>query len=163
LDFPHTASIYLVYELPFYKNQEGLLGHLLGGFETDTTWRYSSGQVWTPALLPGISSSCQGTFDVNFFGISTCRPFMGNPAAPVTVNFSISKTTKISEKVSFRFEAQVYNLLNHLFRGVPDPFVDDCNLASLNVSGCSGSFANNFFNNSGGHLNGASGYTNATL
>jgi hypothetical protein len=44
-----------------------------------------------------------------------------------------------------------------MFLGVPDPFVDDCNLASLSIAGCSGSFGNNLFNPSGGD------YTNATL
>ena len=40
------------------------------------------------------------------------------------VNFSMFKTTQISERVSFRLEAQVYNLFNHQFRGVPDPCIE---------------------------------------
>jgi hypothetical protein len=74
-----------------------------------------------------------------------------------TVNFGMSKSTKLSERVSLRFEAQVYNLFNHQFLGVPDPIVDDCNLANKDAVGCSGSFGNNLFNSSGGD------YTNTTL
>jgi len=212
LDFPKVASIYLVYDLPFYKSQQGLLGHLLGGFQVNTTWRYSSGQLWTPVTVPGANSSCQTSFDANFFGLSTCRMFNGNLSAAVdtvgqctdsaladcglvdfytgnpvtqsavrwiynddtaaaffgtpygnasrnpgyrgdavnTVNFSAFKTTKLTEKISMRLEAQVYNLLNHRFLGVPDPVVDDGNLAN------GGTFGNNYSNSSGGD------YTNVT-
>lgn len=219
LDFPKIASLYLVYDLPFYKGQHGFVGKLLGGYQLNTIWRYSSGQNYTPLLLAGFSSSCQTSFDGTFFGgVSTCRPFLGNASAPVdtvgwcsdpeasdcgladwytgeptsissvhwiynedgaaqffgtpygnvrrnpgtrgqntdTINFSVFKTTKISEKVEFRLEAQVYNLFNHQFRGVPDPFIDDVNFANKDLLG-GGSFANTLFNLSGGD------YTNVTL
>jgi len=76
-----------------------------------------------------------------------------------TVNFSMFKTTKVSERLSLRLEAQVYNLFNHTFLGVPDPVIDDLNLAN------GGSFGNNFFNQSGGVNPNAlqSGYTNPVL
>ncbi len=213
LDFPKTASIYFIYELPFYKIQRGILGHLLGGYQVNGTWRYSSGQLWTPVTFPGANSSCQTRFDTSFFGLSTCRPFNGNLSAPVdtvgqctnaalsdcglvdfftgtplsvsavrwifnddtaaaffrtpygnasrnpgfrgdavsAVNFSTFKTTKLTERISMRLEAQVYNLFNHRFLGVPDPIIDDVNLAN------GGTFANNFSNASGGD------YTNVTL
>jgi len=229
LDFPKIASLYLIYELPFYKNQHGFLGKLLGGYQTNATWRFSSGQLWTPTGIAGDNSSCQTSFDGTFYsGLSTCRPFMGNPAAPVdtvgecsnpaaadcglveyfafaatgalnpvpksavhwiynddnaaaffktpygnvgrnpgvrgqavsTVNASIFKTTKITERLSLRLEAQAYNLFNHLFLGVPDPQIGDGNFA---VDG--GSFGNNFFNTNGGINPNAlqSGYTNPVL
>jgi outer membrane receptor protein involved in Fe transport len=220
LDFPKTASLYLIYELPFYKNQHGFLGKLLGGYQANTTWRYSSGQLWTPALSTAfVNSACQNSFDGTFFGLSACRPFLGSKSAPVdtvgqctnaalptcglvdyytgnpitaarwiyndntaaaffktpygnvgrnpgvrgqavsTVNFSMFKTSKITERLSLRLEAQVYNLFNHTFLGVPDPVIDDGNLAN------GGSFGNNFFNQSGGVNPNAlqSGYTNPVL
>jgi hypothetical protein len=68
------------------------------------------------------------------------------------------KTTKVTERLSVRLEGQVYNLFNHMFLGVPDPLIDDLNLANK------GSFGNNFFNSSGGrNPNGSGGYTNSTL
>lgn len=219
LDFPHTASIYFLYELPFFKNQKGFVGRVLGGYQASGTWRYSSGQVWTPTQLAGVSSSCQTSFDNAFFPpASTCRPFSGNPHANVgsvgactdptlpdcglvdyyttglvdaagdpipptpttmsavrwiynddvssqffktpygnvgrnpgyrgdavnTVNFTLGKNIKFTERLSLRLEAQAYNLFNHRFLGVPDPFIDDLNLAN------GGTFANNFSNPSGG-------------
>jgi hypothetical protein len=221
LDFPKTASLYVIYELPFYKSQHGFLGKLLGGYQANTTWRYSSGQLWTPALSTAFANSaCQNSYDTTFFaGLSACRPFAGSPSAPVdtvgqctnaaaancglvdyytgnpitaarwiyndntaaaffktpygnvgrnpgvrgqavsTVNFSMFKTTKITERLSLRLEAQAYNLFNHLFLGVPDPAIDDLNLAN------GGSFGNNFFNTNGGINPNAlnSGYTNPVL
>jgi len=219
LDFPKTAGLYLIYELPFYRSQHGFLGRLLGGYQANTTWRYSTGQLWTPITFPGANSSCQTSFDNTYFGLSTCRPFLGSRSAPVdtvgkctnatltncglvdfyntgspitaahwiyndntaaaffktpygnggrnpgvrgqavsAVNFSMFKTTKISERLSLRLEAQVYNLFNHMFLGVPDPTIDDGNFAN------NGSFANNFFNSSGGtNPNGSGGYTNTVL
>ena len=217
LDFPKVASLYFVYELPFYKSQKGFLGHVLGGYQINSTWRYTIGQLWSPVTGPGANSSCQNTFDQTYFGLSTCRPFNGTLTAPVdtvgqctdatlsncglvnwfdgtpitaarwiynddtaakffgtpygnssrnpgyrgqdvnTINMSMFKTTKLTERISVRLEGQVYNLFNRQFRGVPDPIIDDCNLASKDLTGCSGSFANNFFNSSGGD------YTNPTL
>src|SRR5260370_653490 len=227
LDFPKTAGLYLIYELPFYKNQHGFLGKLLGGYQANTTWRYSTGQLWTPITFTGPNSSCQNSFSNTYFaGFSNCRPFLGSASAPVdtvglcsnpaaadcglidyfnftfngvttpvskspvhwiyndnnaaaffktpygkagrnpgvrvqprsAVNVSMFKTTKISERLSLRLEAQVYNLFNHDFLGVPDPVIDNGNLAN------SGSFGNNFFNSSGGvNADGNGGYTNAGL
>jgi hypothetical protein len=227
LDFPKTASLYVIYELPFYKNQQGFLGKLLGGYQANATWRYSSGQLWTPALSNSrVSSSCQTSFDATFYGFSTCRPFLGSSSAPVdtvgictnaaaadcglvdfnafassgaknpvamsavrfiynntaaekffgtpfgnvgrnpgvrgqavsATNFSLFKTTKVTERLSLRLEAQVYNLFNHPFLGVPDPVVGDLNLAN------NGSFGNNLFNSSGGtNPNGSGGYSNNVL
>jgi hypothetical protein len=225
LDFPHTASIYFIYDLPFYKSQSGLRGHLLGGYQINSTWHYSSGQLWTPVTFGGISStgagantSCQNSFDAGFYGLSTCRPFAGNPSAPVNtvgactnatlpdcglvdfytlgnkiptpiaasavrwiynndaaaaffktpygnvgrnpdlrgqavnaVNFSMFKTTKLTDRLSLRLEAQAYNLFNHRFLGVPDPIIDRS------------AFGNNSFNSSGGTSPDATGYTNALL
>src|SRR6266571_3971985 len=232
LDFPKTAGLYLIYELPFYKSKHGFLGRLLGGYQANTLWHFASGQLWTPALSnsPGrANSACQISFDTNFYGFSTCRPFLGSASAPVdtvgictnaaaadcglvefyafagsngvtmnpvsssavhwiydnnaagtffgtpygnvgrnpglrgqavsSVDFSMFKTTKVTERLSLRLEAQVYNLFNHMFLGVPDPIVADLNLAN------NGSFGNNFFNQSGGVNPNAlnSGYTNPTL
>ena len=225
LDFPHTASIFFVYELPFFKGQKGFVGHVLGGYEVTGTWRYSTGQLWTPSEFAGENSSCQTSFDNAFFSAaSTCRPFAGNPHAPVdsvgactdptlpdcglvnfytlgltdslgnpiaptpttktavrwifnddtsaaffgtpygnagrnpgvrgdsvnTVNLDLAKNIKLTERISMRFEAQAYNIMNHRFLGVPDPFIEDGNQA------VGGTFANNFSNPSGGD------YTNVT-
>jgi hypothetical protein len=43
-DFPHVAGVAIVYDLPFYKGQHGFLGHVMGGWQINTTYRYTSGQ-----------------------------------------------------------------------------------------------------------------------
>ena len=47
IDFPHVAGVTVVYDLPFYKGQHGVAGHLLGGWQVNTTYRYTSGQPYT--------------------------------------------------------------------------------------------------------------------
>jgi hypothetical protein len=221
LDFPKSATLFVIYDLPLYKSQHGLLGKILGGYEVNSTWRYTSGQLWTPITFPGGNTSCQTSFDNTYFGYSACRPFAGSASAPVdsvgqctnaalsncglvnffdgtpmaaarwiynddtaaaffktpygssgrnpgdrgqavsTVNFSLAKSTKVTERLSLRLEAQVYNLFNHMFLGVPDPTIDACNFAARALPGCGGSFANNLFNSSGGvNAEGLGGYTN---
>ncbi len=218
LDFPKIAALYLIYDLPFYKSQKGFLGKLMGGYQANALWHFASGQLWTPTAIAGANTACQNSFDTNFYGFSTCRPFLGSVSAPVdtvgrctnaaltncgladfytgnsiaaahwiyndntaaaffktpygnvgrnpgvrgqavsALDFSMFKTTKVTERLSLRLEAQAYNLFNHMFLGVPDPLIDDLNLANK------GSFGNNFFNSSGGrNPNGSGGYTNSTL
>jgi outer membrane receptor protein involved in Fe transport len=212
LDFRHVASLYFTYELPWYKNQQGFIGHLLGGWQVAPTWRYNIGQNWTPSQASFTNSSCQTSFNLSFVGVDSCRPFTSNPNAPVgtvglctdgaagdcglvdfatgnptsasavryilnddeaaaffgtpfgntrrnpgvrgqdtnAVNMGVLKSTKITEKISMRFEAQALNLFNHQFRGNPDPFIEDCGFQDRNTPGCLGTFGNNFFNDDGG-------------
>jgi hypothetical protein len=97
------------------------------------------------------------------FNDDTSAAFFGTPYGNVsrnpgyrgdavnTVNFGLAKTIKFTERLSLRLDAQAYNLFNHRFLGVPDPFIEDGNLQDAG-----GTFANNFSNNSGGD------YTNVT-
>jgi hypothetical protein len=211
VSYPHVVTVYFNYDLPFYKSQQGFIGHLLGGWAINGTHRYTSGQAYTPAGLAGFNSSCQGSWEGAFFSsVTTCRPILSNPLAPAdsvgfctdstladcgltnyfdfvtpttfdavrwiynddeasqffgtpfagvgrntergdtinAVNVSVFKTTNITEKVKVRFEAQAFNILNRQFRGIPDPFLDDCDFAG--TCGFQGSFANTFFNDTGG-------------
>jgi hypothetical protein len=202
LDFPHLASIALIYELPFYKKQEGLVGRMLGGWQWQSTWRYASGQPVTvvqfkegPFCDP--TNTFSGTFDA-------CRPIVSNPLAAIdsvgrctdftladcglisedtgdptsfsnvhwvlndpnaalffgspylgtprntvrgettnAVNLGIYKNTKLTERLNLQFQFLVFNVLNHQFRGTPDPLAQDLSLAA------GGSFMNTAFNNSG--------------
>jgi hypothetical protein len=84
LDYPHNFSLFWQYEMPFGKGTTGGLARLLGGWALGGTYKYSSGQVWTPFEDPFTNSSCNDLFNATFFGASACRPFMGNPAAPVS-------------------------------------------------------------------------------
>jgi outer membrane receptor protein involved in Fe transport len=79
--FPNLFNVLWVYDLPFRKGQSGFLGHLMGGWQINGTYRYSSGQPWTV-----LQSAGQGLCDpTNFTGTSpydACRPFLGNTSAP---------------------------------------------------------------------------------
>ena len=80
-NFPNVFSLLWVYDLPFKHQQAGLLGHLMGGWQINGTYRYTSGQPWTVE-----QNAAQGLCDpANFTGVSTldaCRPFLGNTSLP---------------------------------------------------------------------------------
>src|SRR5262249_31790179 len=85
LDYPNIASIYLLYDLPWYRDQKGFAGHLLGGWQVNPVWRFVSGQPYTVAqtrFAGPRAGLCDpsGVFSTLF---SACRPFLGNTAAPV--------------------------------------------------------------------------------
>jgi hypothetical protein len=85
LDYPHVATVYMLYELPFFKNQSGLFGRLLGGWQVNPVYRYTSGQPYTPVearTLGAGTTLCDptGTFST---ANSPCRPILANPSAPV--------------------------------------------------------------------------------
>ena len=93
-DFPHVAGVTIVYDLPFYKGQHGLAGHLFGGWQVNTTYRYTSGQPYTTVQRIVGGSLCDptgvfgGTFDA-------CRPIVGNASAPLATagQFTCTGTT----------------------------------------------------------------------
>jgi len=82
IDFPHVAGVAVVYNLPFYTAQRGLLGHVLGGWQVNTTYRYTSGQPYTTIQRYVSGSLCDPTGD---FGgrYDACRPIVANAAAPL--------------------------------------------------------------------------------
>ena len=85
LDYPNIASIYLLYDLPWYREQKGFMGHVLGGWQVNPVWRFVSGQPYTVVQTrfagpnAGICDP-SGVFSTLF---SACRPFIGNNGAPV--------------------------------------------------------------------------------
>jgi hypothetical protein len=87
LDFRHHWSIAFVEEIPFFRSQKGVLGHILGGWGVSGTSILSSGQPFTPVQLFLNTFSGGSVFDTNydlaFIGsLETARPFLANPNAP---------------------------------------------------------------------------------
>ncbi|HWC17468.1 MAG TPA: hypothetical protein VG498_10655, partial [Terriglobales bacterium] len=85
LDYPHVATVFFIYELPFFKSQGGLAGHILGGWQVNPAYRYTSGQPYTPVQSRALGAGttlCDptGTFSTSN---SNCRPILSNPNAPV--------------------------------------------------------------------------------
>jgi hypothetical protein len=207
-----------VYDLPVRRSQAGFLGHLMGGWQINGTYRYTSGQPWTV-----LESSAQGLCDPTNFtnsAFDTCRPFPGTASAPFdevglycdagkcpnatggtypagtfvslnngmtpstpsqahfiinnleaekifgtpfsplgrntergqpisTVNMGVFKNTRISEHLTFQFQAEAFNLFNHMWLGIPNV---NANAAASSVNGVT-QFGSRLFNVDGGDTN----------
>ena len=72
---PHAFSANFIYDVPFFKEQRGFVGHVLGGWQFNGTYLLTSGSRYTPS---------QGTLN-SAFGLGNTyltagdRPFIGNP------------------------------------------------------------------------------------
>lgn len=88
LDIPNVWSILVTEQLPFFKQQHGLLGHVLGGWSISADYLLGSGQSYTPAQNGEsvlVTSPFGDVFDsgfVNAFVGDSARPFFGNRNAP---------------------------------------------------------------------------------
>jgi len=75
LDRPHAMSLNFIYDVPFKKEQRGLVGHLLGGWQVNGIYILTSGTPFTPGQF----------FNGSVFGAAAAyitagdRPFVGNP------------------------------------------------------------------------------------
>jgi len=90
LDYPHTFSVLVAEQLPFYKDQHGLAGHILGGWVLSGNYFLESGQRYTPSQISEIAAlTAAGNFYDSaflgaFVGTDIARPFLGNLSAPAT-------------------------------------------------------------------------------
>ena len=77
LDRPHAFSTNFVFDLPFYREQKGFVGRVIGGWQINGTYIVTTGAAYTPQSVIGGS----------FFGLGATyltageRPFYGNPNA----------------------------------------------------------------------------------
>lgn len=96
--FPHVVSTYWVYEMPWMKNQQSLLGHILGGWQVSGTHRFQSGVPITPAQNTNNGDPyCDGGFNNSFIGatLDSCRPLVGNPNAPFNTSGRYLSATQL--------------------------------------------------------------------
>ena len=78
-NFPNVFTLLWAYDLPFGHGQAGLLGHLMGGWQINGTYRYTSGQPYALEQNAQPGSLCDPT---NFAGgLDACRPILHNAAA----------------------------------------------------------------------------------
>jgi hypothetical protein len=89
LDYPGTWTLLFTEQLPFFKDQKGLVGHALGGWGLSANYILQSGQRYTPIQVFSAFATAAGDFyDLGFIGgfvgIDTARPFLGNLNAPAT-------------------------------------------------------------------------------
>jgi hypothetical protein len=90
LDFPQNWTLSFIEQLPFYHDQHGVAGHILGGWSVSGTYVISSGQPFTPEQIflnsvsgpneyydtPFASAFSSGVFEF-------ARPFAGSSSAPM--------------------------------------------------------------------------------
>jgi hypothetical protein len=167
-DIRHRVVANFVYELPWMKSQEGVIGHLLGGWQWNGIFVYQAGAHWSPfdrrsrslsgdCTQAGIDAGlCINTAgDYNLDGESNDRPdALGNSFNPShdqwangwggqfapgggffttpcigcvgnlgrntfvgpnywTVDTSVFKNIKVTERVGIQFRAEAFNVLNH--------------------------------------------------
>jgi hypothetical protein len=98
LDFRHNWTVSFYEEIPAFRSQQGVIGHILGGWAISGSYFISSGQPYTPVqgslscgsngLACGAaktSNPYDGPFNNAFVGADgALRPFLGNPSAPVS-------------------------------------------------------------------------------
>lgn len=88
-DRKHIFAMNWVWDVPFYKDQQGFLGRVLGGWQLNGIYQISSGQRFTPSqlcnALCGVPAGYgDQSWDGGFLGLDSLRPFSGNPKAPRT-------------------------------------------------------------------------------
>ncbi|HYP30218.1 MAG TPA: hypothetical protein VE262_26165, partial [Blastocatellia bacterium] len=74
----HNFVASFLYDLPFFSEQRGFVGKLLGGYQLNGIVRLGSGRPYTPAQA---FSRIDPGFDAAFVGSGATRPFNGNPNA----------------------------------------------------------------------------------
>jgi hypothetical protein len=97
IDIPHNFSVTLTEDLPMFRAQHGLVGHVLGGWVVSGTYFIASGQPYTAsqsglnfgsgggAFQSTLTSPYDNPFNAAFVGADgALRPFSGNPAAPAS-------------------------------------------------------------------------------
>jgi outer membrane receptor protein involved in Fe transport len=76
LDRPHAFSANFIWDTPYFKEQRGVVGHLLGGWQVNGTYILTSGATFTPG------QSGNGTIGLgNTYLTAGDRPFLTNASA----------------------------------------------------------------------------------
>jgi Carboxypeptidase regulatory-like domain len=89
LDYPHQWSVLFTEQIPIFKEQHGLAGHILGGWALSGNYIVASGQRYTPTQFFAARATGPNFFDTAFtraFNSSaeSARPFLGSLSAPAT-------------------------------------------------------------------------------
>jgi hypothetical protein len=88
LNIPHALSVSFTENLPFFKEQHGWMGHILGGWAFSGSYILASGQGYTPqqGLAEAANTALGNYYDLGyvggFVGLDTARPFFGSASAP---------------------------------------------------------------------------------
>src|SRR6266851_4296881 len=87
LDFRHNWTLSFYEDIPAFRAEHGVIGHILGGWAISGTYFMASGQTFTPIqfALNG-ASYYDNAFVSAFYGTvdQALRPFQGSLSAPMT-------------------------------------------------------------------------------
>jgi hypothetical protein len=102
---PHAFSLNAIWDIPIYKDQQGVLGRALGGWQINSTYVLTSGRPFTPSQNFLNRAIGGGYFDNGY------APFVGEVARPFVTNPDADRTqVGISQiDASFFFGAPVRN------------------------------------------------------
>jgi hypothetical protein len=107
LNIPFVWSILFNEQIPFFKEQHGIVGHVLGGWSVSADYLLGSGQGYTPEQgnAEALASSPFGNvYDTNwvaaFVGIDVARPFAGSSSAPANTVGAFAHDACISTAVA---------------------------------------------------------------
>ncbi len=81
-DVPHSFTANFIWDLPFMREQKGILGRVVGGWQFNGILRVQNGIHFTPTQLLNRNPYEDTGFLGTFIGPSQFRPFAGNPNAP---------------------------------------------------------------------------------
>jgi hypothetical protein len=100
----------VVTDRPEFEGPGSVLGSIVGK-ETNGTYQYLDPTQFRT------SSDCLNNPKINNHGGFWCNPNLGRNAIPgpmfANIDFGISKSFKLSERMAFRFDANFFDLLNH--------------------------------------------------
>jgi hypothetical protein len=149
-DIPESQAYYgYDFSRPIVSNKSAPVGTI--GIYTTTT--NSSGVNSAPVLVdystgnPVTPSQVHFITNNRYADIAAGNPYAGSGRNILrgntfnNVDASVFKNTKITERITFRFEADAYNVLNRSYYGTPDNYIGDAPF---------GSFNNFLFNSAGG-------------
>lgn len=85
IDLRHSVAWSFIWDIPAFKSQRGVIGHILGGWTTSGVYRWTTGRPMTPVCFFCGNFVNDFSFNNVFIGtFDTTRPFVSNPNAPLT-------------------------------------------------------------------------------
>lgn len=91
IDIPNNWTMSFYEEIPAFRDQHGIMGHILGGWAVAGSYVLQAGQPYSPAQRnlnfrsQGLGNRCLPTshlYDCAFVSSETARPFLSNSSAP---------------------------------------------------------------------------------
>jgi hypothetical protein len=81
-DRPFAGSANVIWDIPYFKNQNGFVGHIAGGWQINSTFVLASGRPFTASQFFNegfnVTAYQDNPFQQNFVGLDAIRPFWGN-------------------------------------------------------------------------------------